>query len=832
LQDYLVTKVAELPIKWGFWGYESTRSDPPNRIFDHPCGARLMEALCAMLPPGVDALLLQLWSDKGKISRVGSLMYYPLSCVLLGVDYDDYREQWPKSAIAFLPIVTQADYPRMSDAAFKVFKAEIEAESLRRVLFPTMSAEQGGFSCLDDTGTRRFVIPAAHSWACDYQEVLALAALIDRTGCSQCCVTGAELLPSQLHNAAPLRTIVLIRTAVDDMREALENPRGLTKFNRLRTATRSQGVIPIVLTLFEEGLVGKAVNLGFLPRSVVPSSVTPFDVMHVFDEGNTKHFIQCCLVAHFTRLYGKADATWLMETLVLRYNLCLTHAFVENTKWPSGSTVFLPSNKGKVAACGGLQACEMRAVLQLLPVLLPGILGERDEDGRWATAVKLEQDYVTSLFVDYVHYYMELKRYNRPPGHTERTEEALAYLGERVTTGLRAHFLPDQASAFAYPKAHQGFGPHIGDIIERLGSPLWYTTEWGENSIKGGKAAAQATNQHHANFEQQMAAHMAKAAAASAAMTSMGLSAAPVGLGQRKTAMTEAQRTDTNQLARTNLGFVPLSDFTADREQRHELLRGRRAMSAFPRELQRYLDDEERDGRYAGVYVVNSAVLAAKPAHHPDAYVCTAHQRVYAAPKLLGRERFSFVAVEVVHTTEDGEEVAEWMGQLLLLCRLVDGTQLAFVQFLVEERACADDDEVGRTGRGALYGSNGCAALVWERLLPDGCYSYAVVNVDKLIRREFVFPDFSNYYAPRKQARGRAKRAARDMACLDDDTASDESSGESEPRDYEDDADDRAGELGEGYSYHDVYPRWTRSPFIWGFDGLRYQPPAPALGSA
>ena len=252
-------------------------------------------------------------------------------------------------------------------------------------------------------------------------------------------------------------------------------------------------------------------------------------------------------------------------------------------------------------------------------------------------------------------------------------------------------------------------------------------------------------------------------------------------------------------------------------------------MPAFPRELQRFLDGEERDAQYAGVYVVNSAVLAAKAAHHPDAYVCTAHQRVYAAPKLLGRERFSFVAVEGVQNDEDGEEVAEWMGQLLLLCRLADGTQLAFVQFLVEERSSADDDDSWRTGRGALYGSNGCAPLVWERLLPDGCYSYAVVNLDKLIRREFVFPDFSNYYAPRKKARGRAKRAARDMACLDDDTAGEESSGESEPRDYEDDADDCEGELGEGYSYHDVYPRWTRSPFIWGFDGLQYQPAAPAL---
>jgi hypothetical protein len=742
-----------------------------------------------------------------------------------------YREQWPHSAIAFLPIITQADYPGMSDAQFKVYKAEIEKAALRHVLFPTLLAEKGAFSCTDKSGTARFVIPVVHSWACDYQECLALAALLDRTGCPQCCVPAAELLPSADHDAAPFRTAQTIRQAVADLTTARADPRGTARFNRLRSASRSQGVLPIVLTLYEEGLTGQAVQLGLLPRSVVPSSVTPFDVLHVFDEGMTKRLVVNCIGSHLQRQYGKADAAWLMDTLVMRYDLTLDHAFVEDTKWPSGKKVFLPSNKGKVVACGGLQACEMRAVLQIMPVLLPGILGVRDEDGRWSKAVALESDYLTQLFVTYDHYYMELKRYNRPPGHTERSLETLVYLGERFTRQLRAHFLPDQASAFAFPKAHQGFGPHVSETIEMLGSPVWYSTEWGENSIKGGKAAALATNQHHANFEEQMAAHMAKAAAARNAMVTMGLSAAPAGLGKRKTALTEARRTNLNQLARTNLGFVPLSDFIAGQDERHALLRGRRAMSAFPRELQRYLDAEDNTSAFEGVFVVNSAIIAAaKSAHHPDAYACTADQRVYAAPELAGRQRFSFVAVEGEHSTEDGDKIVEWIGQLLLLCRLSDGTQLAFLQFLIEE---PEDDDGSRTGRGALYGSNGCAALVWERLVPNDRYSYAVVSLDKLIRREFVFPDFSTLYAQRKKARGRAKRAAREMACVGDDTGSDdESSGdESEPRDWRewDESKDCEGELGEKNSYHGVYPRWIRSPFIWGFDGLRYQPSAPAL---
>ena len=71
----------------------------------------------------------------------------------------------------------------------------------------------------------------------------------------------------------------------------------------------------------------------------------------------------------------------------------------------------------------------MRAICQLLSTLLVGILGEAKDDG-WKPC-KPAEDYVTDAFCTYEHYYMELKRYNRPAGHTERTIAVLEHLGAR-----------------------------------------------------------------------------------------------------------------------------------------------------------------------------------------------------------------------------------------------------------------------------------------------------------------------------------------------------------------------------------------------------------------
>jgi hypothetical protein len=80
LEDMIITMVNKLDIKWGFWDFETTEAG--DRIYAHPCGAELFEAVCKLLEgTGVSALALQLWSDKANLTKRGNKTYYPLSCV-------------------------------------------------------------------------------------------------------------------------------------------------------------------------------------------------------------------------------------------------------------------------------------------------------------------------------------------------------------------------------------------------------------------------------------------------------------------------------------------------------------------------------------------------------------------------------------------------------------------------------------------------------------------------------------------------------------------------------------------------------------------------------
>ena len=79
-------------------------------------------------------MLLQLWSDKANLTKSGNTSYYPLSCVILNVDHEHYREQWPTSMVAFLPIIEHADVPQLTDREFYLYKAEIEAACFDYVL--------------------------------------------------------------------------------------------------------------------------------------------------------------------------------------------------------------------------------------------------------------------------------------------------------------------------------------------------------------------------------------------------------------------------------------------------------------------------------------------------------------------------------------------------------------------------------------------------------------------------------------------------------------------------------------------------------------------------
>ena len=800
LADMLIHMVSTLDIKWGFWDFETTQAG--DRIYAHPCGAELFEAVCKLLEgTGVLALALQLWSDKANLTKRGNVSYYPLSCVILSVLFEEFREQWPDSAIAFLPVVQRSDLPStLTDREFSLYKAEIDAACLERVLMPVFSVGHT-IRCVDNTGTTRHVVAMLHSWCADFVEQLSLAGLIGQTGCTKCDVGGTALLPTpdaEDDGGTNPRTATTISAAVVAMKNAWAAGKR-AEFDKLRTASRQQGNTPILLTLFKQGLVGRVFEAGL--RTLTPATALPFDTLHVFDEGWKKRLV-AMLSTHLIAKYGKATGSWLIDTLILRYNVSLDMAFIEETKWPDSSMVFRGKKKG-VECCSGLQACEMRAVFQLLPLLLPGILGTKHSDGTWR-ACDRDDDYLTDVIIAYVNYYMELKRYNRPRGHTERTFEILAHLGDHFLRVLRLHFLADQKSGFAFPKAHQGFSAHVPDTIRSLGTAEWLSTEWGENSVKSGHAAYEATNKHTDTAEEQMAVHLAKRAATSRALAEAGLSAAPAGLGVRRTALREARRTGDNTLALESICRVAVADFVADPLPKQ--LVDRPGMASFASALTRFLSDENRPDP-VWVALVNSATLCATLAHHPDEHALIRHQTVYAAPSFRRRRRLSFVALEGVGS--DGRR-EEWIAQLLLLFRLPDGTPLAYVQFLVSDTE--------RAGKGPLYGTPNCAPLVWERLDSLGRYSYAVTHLDKLIRREFVAPDLCTVFASKRlRQRRAARRRARIEEASDDEsntsTEESETSTTSSGSDSDDDVATHPAEDG----VVKRWPFWIRNPFIWGW---------------
>ena len=798
LEDMLTNMVRVLDIKWGFWGFKTTGGG--DRIYAHPCGAELFEAVCKLLEgTGVWALALQLWSDKANLTKRGSKSYYPLSCVVLSVLFDFFREQWPDSAIAFLPQIDRSDVPAsMTNREFMLYKAEIEAACLERVLFPVFAADHV-FNCVDNKGVTRPVIAMLHSWVADFQEQLALAGLIGQTGCALCCVEGDALLPDpDKEDDAPLpRTAAGIASAVAVMRTAWAAGR-VGEFDRVRSESRQQGYSPILLSLFQRGLAGKVVAAGLL-RTMVPANALPFDTLHVFEEGATKRTINA-IRRNVDRRFGITTGSWMTDTLCMRFEVTLRMAFIEQTKWPNPHMVFRGKSKAKkdIDGCSGLQACELRAVCQLLPCLLPGIMGEKQDDGSWLPC-KPDEDYLTDFACAFVVYYMELKRYNRPRGHTARTLEMLAHLGDRFLRLVREHFLLDQTSGFALPKMHQGFGPHVPDTIRWLGSTDWLGTEWGENSVKTGHAAYEATNKQTDSAEEQMAAHLAKRAATRRAMEAAGLSVVPNGLGTRRTARREAESTGVNRLALETLHRVAVADFSAD--PLPAALADRPGMASFPSELTRFLQSENKPPE-SYVHLVNSAALSAKLAHHPDEYAGNVTQTVYAAQSLRGRRRLSFVALEGVG---DHAEAEEWIAQLLLLFRLPDGTQLAYAQFLVLDYS--------RAGIGPLFGTPNCAPLVWERI--GAKYSYVVTHLDKLIRREFVVPDLSDVFVPRRMAeRHAAARAIKERRGWREDS---ESSDSAEISDTSDEDDDDVAHVPAEDGVHKRWPRWIRNPFVWGW---------------
>jgi len=423
----------------------------------------------------------------------------------------------------------------------------------------------------------------------------------------------------------------------------------------------------------------------------------------------------------------------------------------------------------------------MRALIQILPLVTPGILGT-GSPGSW-TACAADADYLTHFFVCVINHYYELRRYNRPAGgHSDRTIETVEHTAARVKMLLKQHFQPDQTSGFKIPKMHAGYGRHVGGTIRLLGSPRRFMTEFGEGSVKTGHSAYEGTNKQHSTATEQMATILSFRAASTQHLLARGGSAAPAGLGSRQTAKRLAEGTSCNRLAGKAIATLSLSDFDSFNEGGDvPVLKGRMGMDVFVAQLQQYYEAAE-EAVPTRIAIVNSAAVAGKQAHHANNPVNTlVMQTIYATPSFRGQSRFSFVAI-------DGGEAGEYVAQVQLLFRTPeDQYEHAFVRYLkldVDRWEGEPDDPQ----RDPLFG-NGCAPLVWERASGPGSWPYEVVLLSTIIRREFIFPDVRDVFAPpptRRKLKAAAKRK-RDFDSDDSDGTEEDGDTEASSDDEEDD---------------------------------------------
>jgi len=764
--------VATHDLLWGAWKPQTTSSG--ERLYDHPCASLWMEAVHEYLRERahhLSPLPVQFWSDKASLTEHGRVSYHPLNMVFLSGQWGATRDQWPLAQVAFLPILSRSDYPTLSDDEWHMFQAELLHESMRRVLFPALDIGdlRHNILCVERSGEERHVLLLAHSWAADFEEQLMLAALIGRTMCCMCDITKEEVFHIASGRPKPRSELWMVNNL-----ELMGSAKSQARFHELRRETRLQGVTPILLDIFQRGITGRLVKARLLPSWVVPASLMPFDMLHVFDEGLFKYYVQCCITAHLDRTYGKRCGVWLTDTIALRFKRLIRSAYVEDVRWPSDWYRVVRGGK-KALPCSGLQAGEMRALFQILPLVLPGILGERGEStGRW-TACAAQADYLTSFFVSVQRHYYELRRYNRPAGgHTDRTIQTLEHGASRIQDMLQAYFAGDQKSDFKLPKTHAGYGPHVGDHIRLLGSPRRYMTEFGEGSVKTGNAAYQGTNKQHRSAAEQMATILTFRTAAATHLNALGGSTAPTGLGTRLTAKRKSVLTSANCLASSPIATLELSAF--GNHAAVPALQGRAGMDGFVQEFRDYYAhaDEVVPSR---IEIVNSAAVAGNQAHHANNPVHTVvTQTIYATPNFRGHKRFSFVALEGTQS--------ERLGQVQLLFRTPeDGFEHACVRYLMLD-VSRWDPQLGNDQPDPLFGS-GCTPLVWAK----GKFAFEVVLLSLITRREFIFPDVRGVYAPPPSNR-RVKAASR----TEDDSS--ESGGDDEEEEGSDE--EMVGEDDEG----------------------------------
>ena len=283
LDEVVKHLVKTLPIKWGFWGYDTVGG---KRVFDHPCQGRLYELLEGLVRGGgADALPIQWWSDKVSPFKSGDQSYYPLSLVLLSVPFEEIRKQWPRSHVAFLPALDGNDkaYRHITPELFRFYKAAAHAAVMEAVMFPFCDSTHR-IPCVDRGGVQRLVSPTFMFYSADFQEAEAANAMLTQT---------LSLVTRAPDQSDELRTVESITAALSDMHVGHPGP-AKAPTEKQKKESRLQGVKSIMVMLLERSWLCEIPPdvLARAPWLMVPAFFTCPDVLHVWDEGILKYFFQ------------------------------------------------------------------------------------------------------------------------------------------------------------------------------------------------------------------------------------------------------------------------------------------------------------------------------------------------------------------------------------------------------------------------------------------------------------------------------------------------------------------------------------------------------------
>ena len=740
----LQADMARMDLKYG------THITPPTsgnlKRYDHPMGAEYIHTVERMLHgmfPSADVLALQGWSDKGNLNKRGSLSGYPFVIVPMNCDYNEYREAYGEGVVAYLPILDQAT--KLSDEDWTLYRCELMTECFRIILRPILDCEtEGGYLWKDKGGSLRHIFPIMHTWVADNEEKWAICNCL-KYRCHMCEESPDTLLPMREQTPAPLRNEDAIRIACKQL-ERLRATGTKTAYAEAKTKAGLHGVVPITCEFPYR-------------HETCPNVMLPSEQLHDDDSGVWPTAILAPATRHLKRLYGATVSEWLTRSIGLRLKMLLEQSWLPDKDFPSVKYYLggkKSKRKGGDTNAAKVQCSEHRAMMQILPLVLTGIL----------PVAKPEADYLTDIVMTYVLWYMEKYRRNRPPGYTDEVFQQLNLLGTKLLNLLTTHFSDDQPSDFQTMKMHMSFGPHFEQCVREYGDPAYYNANWGEHSLQ--KVAIKpysASNKQTGTVIKQMAENYSRGIAAARAMKDAGLTAAPPGLGTRDTAERLAMASGVSTLAVTS-SRVALEGIENNLE-----LAGREGLYLLgPMLLTHFATHGASLPTH--INVSSHACIVARLPHQPIELDVRINHIVRALPQFYGKRRMDRIMVEGV---ENAKKV-EWYCEIQLLFNAGDQSFALVKWFAVDKERAAIPSP--------LYAV--APPLVWERRGAHAKrYSFDVIRLEEITCRVHIVPDLCDVFAPnrpRKAGKGKGKAPERAKARRRRDAwSSDDSESEPEP---------------------------------------------------